>query len=59
MRIKCPCCNRKFAVSENDIILDYSDDVDYDDSEKYVWEELPLLKSSFCVTKKNQTWNQQ
>jgi len=40
MIIKCPCCNHKFPVSEDDILLDYSDDIDYDDSEKYVWAEL-------------------
>ncbi len=41
-----------FAVSEDDIMLDYSDDVNYGDSTKYIWEELPLLKSRFCVTSK-------
>jgi len=45
MNVKCPCCSHKFPVTEDDIMLDYSDDVDYD-SEKYVWEELPLLRSS-------------
>jgi len=48
MIIKCPCCNHKFPVSEDDILLDYSDDVDYD-SEKYVWEELTLLRSRFSL----------
>ncbi|MDH3394740.1 MAG: hypothetical protein OEL52_01135 [Nitrosopumilus sp.] len=54
MRIKCPCCTHSFAVSEDDIFLDYSDDVDYDDSNKYVWEELPLLRSSCDFPKENQ-----
>ncbi len=43
MNVKCPCCDHKFTVTEDDIFLDY--EADYDDSEKYVWEELPLLKS--------------
>ena len=47
MKVKCPNCNHLLAVSEDDIFLDY--EVDYDDSTKYVWEELPLLKSTFCV----------
>ncbi|MGI9567190.1 MAG: hypothetical protein ACR2LL_09300 [Nitrosopumilus sp.] len=49
MNIKCPCCNHKFPVSEDSILLDYSEDVNYNDPEKYVWEELPLLKSGFRV----------
>ena len=53
MKVKCPNCSHKFAVSQDDIYLDY--DVDYDDSTKYVWEELPVLKSTFYVdTEKNQ-----
>ena len=47
MNIKCPCCNHKFPVSEDDILLNYSDDVNYDDPEKYVWENLPLLRTSW------------
>jgi len=45
MNVKCPCCNHKFPVTEDDILLDY--DTDYNDSENYVWENLPLLKSAF------------
>ena len=51
MNIKCPCCNRKFPVTEDDVLLDY--DVDYNDSEIYVWENLPLLKSTFHVVPEN------
>ncbi len=43
MNVKCSRCFHKFVVSQDDIYLDY--DVDYDDSTKYVWEELPLLIS--------------
>ncbi|MDH3501301.1 MAG: hypothetical protein OEL69_02185 [Nitrosopumilus sp.] len=46
MKIKCPCCSHKFTITEDNIFFDYSDDVDYN-SEKYVWEELPLLKLHF------------
>lgn len=54
MKIKCPNCSHKFAVSQDDIYLDY--DTNYDNSTKYVWEELPLLRSTFCVesAEKNQ-----
>jgi len=51
MNIKCPCCNRKFPVTEDDVLLDY--DVDYNDSENYVWENLPLLKSTFHIVPEN------
>lgn len=50
MRIKCPCCNYKFAVTEDDILLDY--ETDYD-SKIYVWENLPLLRSSWDYTEGN------
>lgn len=59
MRIKCPCCSHKFTIIEDNIFFDYA--VDYNDSKKYVWEKLPLLKSTFCVNsaEKNQTERQQ
>jgi len=49
MKIKCPCCNHSFAVTKDNIFFDYLDNVNYDDSEKYVWENLPILKSSFII----------
>lgn len=45
MNVKCPCCSHKFPVTEDDVLLDY--DADYNNSEIYVWENLPLLRSSW------------
>ena len=52
MNVKCPCCNHKFPVTEDDVLLDY--DADYNNSEIYVWENLPLLRSSWDFLEENQ-----
>ena len=51
MNVKCPCCDHKFPVTEDDILFDY--DANYSDSEIYVWENLPLLKSTFQIIPEN------
>ena len=48
MKIKCPNCSDKFTPSEDELYLDY--EIDYDNDERYVWERLPILKSSFVVS---------
>ena len=48
MKIKCPNCSDKFTPSENELYLDY--EIDYDNDERFVWEKLPILKSSFVVS---------
>ncbi len=52
MNVKCPCCSHKFPVTEDDVLLDY--DADYNNSEVYVWENLPLLRSSWDFLEENQ-----
>lgn len=47
MNIKCPCCGDCFAPNEDHLRWDYSEDVNYNDSEKFVWENIPLLRSSW------------
>ncbi|WP_316504804.1 hypothetical protein [Nitrosopumilus sp.] len=49
MKVKCPNCSHKFTPSEDELCLDY--DIDYDNDDRYVWEKLPILKSSFIITK--------
>lgn len=51
MNVKCPCCNHKFPVSEDDVLLDY--DANYNNSKNYVWENLPLIKSKFQIIPEN------
>ncbi|MDH5569609.1 MAG: hypothetical protein OEX98_07460 [Nitrosopumilus sp.] len=41
MKVKCPCCNRKFLPFEDDIFLDNVRT--YDD--QYVWTTIPVLRS--------------
>ena len=48
MKVKCPNCSDKFTPSEDEIYFDY--EIDYDNDERYVWERLPILKSSFVVS---------
>ena len=47
MNIKCPCCGDCFAPNEDYLGWDYSEDINYNDSEKFVWENIPLLRSSW------------
>lgn len=47
MKIKCPDCSHKFTPSEDELYLDY--DICYDSDKRFVWEKLPILKSSFVV----------
>ena len=51
MNVKCTYCNHKFPVTEDDVLLDY--DADYNNSENYVWENLPLIKSKFQIVPEN------
>lgn len=46
MNIKCPCCGDCFAPNEDYLRWDYSEDINYNDSEKFVWDKSPLLRSS-------------
>ncbi|WP_316506100.1 hypothetical protein [Nitrosopumilus sp.] len=48
MKVKCPNCSHKFTPSEDELYLDYEIDYDYD--ERFVWEKLPILKSSFVIS---------
>ena len=48
MKIKCPSCSHKFTPSEDELYLDYG--IDYDNDTRFVWEKLPILKSSFVVS---------
>lgn len=48
MKIKCSNCSHKFTPSEDELYLDY--DIDYDTDSRFVWERLPILKSSFVVS---------
>jgi len=54
MNVKCPCCDHKFPVSEDDVLLDY---VGYHDSKNCVWENLPLLKLTFHIVPENSEKN--
>ncbi len=45
MKIKCPNCSHKFSPTEDEIYLDY--EIDYDNDERFVWEKLPILKSTW------------
>ena len=47
MKIKCPNCSHKFSPSEDEIYLDY--EIDYDNDSRFVWEKLPILKSTWTV----------
>ena len=51
MNVKCSYCNHKFPISEDDVLFNY--DVDYNNFEKYVWENLPLMKSKFQIVPEN------
>lgn len=48
MKFKCPNCSHKFPVTEDDVLLDY--DVNYSDSEHYIWENLPLIRTRFSLS---------
>ncbi|MGI9567809.1 MAG: hypothetical protein ACR2LL_12465 [Nitrosopumilus sp.] len=48
MKVKCPNCSHKFTPSEDEIYLDY--DIDYGNDDRFVWEKLPILKSSFVIS---------
>jgi len=52
MKIKCPNCSHKFTPSEDELYLDY--EIDYDNDSRFVWEKLPILKSSFIVSENKQ-----
>lgn len=41
MKVKCPCCNRKFLPFEDDISVDGTV---YDD--QYTWITIPVLRST-------------
>ena len=47
MKIKCPNCSHKFSPTEDEIYFDY--DIDYDGDSRFVWEKLPILKSTWRV----------
>ena len=47
MNIKCPCCGDCFTPNEDHLRWDYSEDVNYNDSSIFVWENIPLLRSSW------------
>ena len=51
MKIKCPNCSHKFSPSEDEIYLDY--EIDYDNDSRFVWERLPILKSTWFVNDSN------
>jgi len=48
MNVKCPNCSHKFSPSEDELYLDY--EIDYDNDPRFVWEKLPILKSSFVIS---------
>jgi len=45
LKIRCPNCSHKFSPSEDELYLDY--EIDYDSDDMFVWERLPIRKSSF------------
>jgi len=47
MKIKYPNYSHKFSPSEDEIYLDY--DIDYDNDSRFVWDRLPILKSTWYV----------
>ncbi|MDH5664980.1 MAG: hypothetical protein OEY10_01615 [Nitrosopumilus sp.] len=47
MKIKCPNCSHKFSSSEDEIYLDY--EIDYDNDSRFVWERLPIIKSTWDI----------
>ena len=47
MKIKYPNYSHKFSPSEDKIYLDY--EIDYDNDSRFVWDRLPILKSTWYV----------
>ena len=47
MEIKCPCCGDCFAPNEDFLRWNYSEEINYNDSTKFVWENIPLLRSTW------------
>jgi len=45
MKIECPCCGDCFTPNEDHLRWPSPEDVNYNDSDKFVWEKIPLLRS--------------
>lgn len=54
MKIECPCCGDCFTPNEDHLRWPSSEDINLNDSNKIVWERIPLLRSVvYCSTDNN------